>query len=527
MRNGRHAERTARFGGARLALTEHPALVALTLITLAAAALRFASIDAQSLDHDETVTAARVLGHGFGRSMHVAFNGERSPPLYYVVAWIWSQAFGLGAIALRSLSVICGILTVIAAYLAGRELASRRAGLIAALLVAVNPYLIWYSQEARSYGMFAMWAAFGLYFFARALRRGDRASFAGWAAISALALATHYFAAFIIAPEAALLLARRPSRRRALAATAALAAVGAALLPLALNQEGSGRTNGFTQFPVLQRAETALIKYSTAEGSAPQGGITSTTPGQRELAFVAALIGVLAAALAIRAPPPERRGALRAAAVAATAFGAPIVLALAGLDFVDPRNTMAVIVPALVVVAIGLASVRARWVAVLGAVAIVVTGAIALRSVATTPALQRHNWRAGAAALPDHTGASLYVVPADGRAPLQYYRGRSLPHFDAKSFPDGVATSTVVVMSDSPDITRPGPAFHEISTHTAPQHWTIRTYRAATPRVIDPAFVAGTKVMLEPSAALVLHATALRHAEQLADAHGEHQEPRV
>ncbi len=36
-------------------------------------------------------------------------------------------------------------------YLCGRELVSRRAGVVAAALAAVNPFMIWYSQEAREY----------------------------------------------------------------------------------------------------------------------------------------------------------------------------------------------------------------------------------------------------------------------------------------------------------------------------------------------------------------------------------------
>src|SRR6185503_13050065 len=62
---------------------------------------------------------------------------------------------------------------------------------------------------------------------------------AWWALVAALALATHYFAAFVLAPQAAWLLWRHPRRRAATAAVAALAAAGLALLPLLLAQAGN------------------------------------------------------------------------------------------------------------------------------------------------------------------------------------------------------------------------------------------------------------------------------------------------
>src|SRR5919204_4501936 len=139
-------------------------------IIAAAAAVRFATLGHQSYDHDGAVTAGRVLHAGLGKTLDLVNNSERSPPLYYVLAWLWSKLFGTGEVGLRSLSALFGTLTVPAAYLAARELASRRAGTIAAGLVAVNPYLIWYSQEARSYALFALLSAWAFYFFARALR---------------------------------------------------------------------------------------------------------------------------------------------------------------------------------------------------------------------------------------------------------------------------------------------------------------------------------------------------------------------
>lgn len=89
----------------------------------------------------------RSLGH----MLSALPNSERTPPFYYVVAWIWSRVFGTGEVGLRSLSAVFGTLTVLLAYVIARPIAGERAGLIAASLTAVSPILVWYSQEARSY----------------------------------------------------------------------------------------------------------------------------------------------------------------------------------------------------------------------------------------------------------------------------------------------------------------------------------------------------------------------------------------
>ena len=85
---------------------------ALLGITAVAAIVRFATLDLQSFDHDEAVTAARVIHPSLFDTLSVVGHSERSPPLYYVLAWGWSKLFGTGEVGLRSLSALFGTLTV-------------------------------------------------------------------------------------------------------------------------------------------------------------------------------------------------------------------------------------------------------------------------------------------------------------------------------------------------------------------------------------------------------------------------------
>src|SRR5215211_79257 len=195
-------------------------LIALAALTGLAALLRFSTLDLQSYWFDESVTVSLVRLDLGGMLARIP-DSESTPPLYYLLAWPWSKAFGSGEVGLRSLSALLGTATVPLAYAAARELCSRRVGLALAALAAVNPVLVWYSQEARAYALLVLLTTLSLWSFARLLRRPSAAVAAAWAAASGLALLTHYFAAFAVLPEA-VWLAVAASRRHALPAIAAV-----------------------------------------------------------------------------------------------------------------------------------------------------------------------------------------------------------------------------------------------------------------------------------------------------------------
>ena len=179
-----------------------------------AAAVRFATLDSQSFYNDELVTVW-LLRKSLGDMLATIPHSESTPPLYYALGWAWTQVFGTGEVGARSLSALCGFLTVPVAYAAGRQLVSRTVGLIAALVVAVGPLFVWYSQEARAYPLAILLCALSFWLFVRYLDERRARALAGWALASGLAIATHYFSALVVAPEALwLLVACRGSSAR-------------------------------------------------------------------------------------------------------------------------------------------------------------------------------------------------------------------------------------------------------------------------------------------------------------------------
>ena len=87
------------------------------------------------------------------------------------------------------------------AYLAATELFSKRAGLVAALLTALSPLVVWHSQDARPYALLILLGGASFALFVRVLHDRRPRVVAGWAVASVLAMATHYAVGFLVAAE--------------------------------------------------------------------------------------------------------------------------------------------------------------------------------------------------------------------------------------------------------------------------------------------------------------------------------------
>jgi 4-amino-4-deoxy-L-arabinose transferase-like glycosyltransferase len=365
-------------------------LWALAGLTALGLAVRFASLGVQSYHHDEVITAARVIPGDFADMLRQVKGSESNPPLYYLLAWGWAKAFGTGEIGLRSLTALFGAATVPVAYLIGRELASSRAGLIAAAIAAVNPMLIWYSQEARSYALLVFFGTLALLFFARALRSGKGRDLALWALASALALCSHYFAVFAVAIEAAwLLIALRSRWRQALPAVAAVVAVGLALLPLISAQVNPTHIGWIDHSPLSTRIFETGAGFLAGE----TGHVIAEPPRERYALIPVTLIGVALLLVALRGSPREKRGA-----ALGLALGVGIVLlasgaALTGRDYIVERNLLPALVPLATVAAVGFAASGARRIGLACAALLCAYWLAYDVYVTRTPNLQRPDFR--------------------------------------------------------------------------------------------------------------------------------------
>lgn len=200
---------------------------AVLVLTLVGFALRVA-VSQQDLFADELSTYWIVATNDLGGVIStVNSDAEITPPLSFVAAWLSTQV-DLSTEWLRAPSVLAGTLTIPLVFWVGARTVGRGAGLLAAALTTLAPFMVYYSAEARGYAV--MIALVTLSTLAMLLAvDGRRWAWALYAAASAAAVYTHYTSVFVLAAQALWVLWAHPEARRP--ALIANAVAAAAFLP--------------------------------------------------------------------------------------------------------------------------------------------------------------------------------------------------------------------------------------------------------------------------------------------------------
>ncbi len=184
----------------------------LLLITLLAFGLRLYAIDRQDLWGDEAFSV------WMGRqplSEIVAVGADTHPPLYLFSLHAWLRMAGSSPLAIRFLSVLFGTLTIPVVYALGRRTLGQTSGQLAALLMALSPVLVYYSQETRMYGLVTLLAAASLYWVVRIPDRpGGPWPYAAYLLVTIALVYTHYYALALVAAQNLVLLPFFVVRRR-------------------------------------------------------------------------------------------------------------------------------------------------------------------------------------------------------------------------------------------------------------------------------------------------------------------------
>jgi len=190
-------------------------------ITLAGFALRAYLLGAQNVWWDEGLAIWAVRKGLIPMTLWTA--GDVHPPLYFWGLYAITRVAGETEFAARFPSLIYGVLLIPLAYQLGRKMISVRVGLLAAALLAVARFPVWWSQEMRMYIGAAFWGAASLYALARWWTREQRGDSGAWKALlpyvlaSAAALYSLYLCVFVLLVENAFVLLmglRLPQARR-------------------------------------------------------------------------------------------------------------------------------------------------------------------------------------------------------------------------------------------------------------------------------------------------------------------------
>ncbi len=169
--------------------------IILSFVLLSALFVRFTEILAvRDFWYDEAFTGI-LLRAPFAEMNDMIFR-DVHPPLYYWLAKPWATVFGYTPFAIRLLSLLFGMLTIISAFWIGRKMFNVRAGILTATFLAFSPFAIVYSQEARMYSLFGFLMLWAVWFFYKALKKERMIYWVFFGVFAGLSYYTHYLSLF-------------------------------------------------------------------------------------------------------------------------------------------------------------------------------------------------------------------------------------------------------------------------------------------------------------------------------------------
>lgn len=205
-------------------------LSALVIVLALAWGLRIHNVEVRSLWADEGWTVLLSAGPRLSDVVQTMAS-DQHPPLFFVLFRLWRGVTGESEFAMRTFSVLIGLVAVAGVYQLGRTLFDARTGALAALILALADLHIDLSQEVRHYSLLATLLIFSSLFYVRWWRKPTRANRLGYVAASTALLYTHYLGAYVLLAQALhMALSVRPARRLA-QGLCLLGAVGLAFAP--------------------------------------------------------------------------------------------------------------------------------------------------------------------------------------------------------------------------------------------------------------------------------------------------------
>ncbi len=253
-----------RWAGATAADKLHFAI--LGAIIAIGAYLRLTGLGRQSLWFDEAdivVRAQRSWSDVFATFSTAGENG----PVYNLFLATWVRIAGVSEVAVRFPSAVAGVLALPAIYLLARRLAGPQSGLFAAGLLAISPYHIWYSQEAKMYSLVVLLSILSTLCLVEALRQNHTTLWIVYVVITTIMFYTHVAAVLVFVAQA-LFIGLTYTRwagewKRILIAAAALTVPYIPIALWALRVVGGGVSTWHAEVGLIEAVRTVGVKFAT------------------------------------------------------------------------------------------------------------------------------------------------------------------------------------------------------------------------------------------------------------------------
>ncbi len=139
-------------------------------LVIIGAGLRVTGITHQSLWLDEAFSAY-LAAHRFPQILAFVSGSDAHPPLYYLLLHVW-LIFGPSVLAMRLLSAIASSAALVPLYLLATRVANTRVALLAAALMGLSAFQVWYGQEVRMYALVTLAIVTAMHAFVRSWQEG-------------------------------------------------------------------------------------------------------------------------------------------------------------------------------------------------------------------------------------------------------------------------------------------------------------------------------------------------------------------
>jgi hypothetical protein len=462
-------------------------------LTLLALALRLACIH-QSLFGDELFLYGDVHDHPLGEVFHVVRQTEKTPPLGFVLGWLFARGDNADTL-MRVPSLVASVATVPLVYALGVRTVGRAAGMVAAAWFALSAFQILYGTDGRAYALVTALVVTSTLALLNALEARRIGWWALYVVAAGAAVYTHYIGALVLVPQAAWgLWAHREQWRAQLAVHALVVLAFLPYLPSfidqARNSNGEARRIAeFSPFTVGHVAETWAQSYV----GHPYVNL-SVVPGRPAVIVIAAVLLGLVVALLTRTIRPDReRRPQHVELLALLALAAPVAIVLYDLrphaSFLLPRNLIVSVPYGLLLVGWLLTAGRARIALAASLVAVAAVGVGSVKML--DPDYQRTDARDAAHWVDEHGPPGAPLVDWPGPHGIRIYLDPRRPAFTIAQFGPAqwatAARSRTPVLMSFPDVgglgkllVPPPEARHRlVAEHTArgiPAPLTVREY---------------------------------------------------
>ncbi len=184
-------------------IKEHKELL---FIILVATIIRFYKLDYQSPWGDELFTMINTTSDKSFIQIFDALKNDVHPPLYYYIVHFFNILFGDTCFVARAVSVFFGIAGMFSIYYLAKELINKKVGIISVLLMSVNYFHIYHSQEARMYSMLFFTTTISFYFLIKFIKKPTLKTALLHSFFACIMIYTHFFALFTLFSQYLILL---------------------------------------------------------------------------------------------------------------------------------------------------------------------------------------------------------------------------------------------------------------------------------------------------------------------------------